>query len=292
MLYFYASEKTTHMKQLSLFLFAAILATNLSAQELKLPALSPTCKITQEFSTSSIEISYSRPSMRGRKIFGDLVPYGQVWRTGANSATKVKFGEEMILGGQTIKAGEYALYTIPDTKEWTVILNKGIGNWGQYGYDTNDDIARFKIVPKNKEGNTQTFTINITNITYSTCNIEMAWEKTKLVIPVKANNEERLNTAIDKAVNNPTIPYFSAANYYFETNQKLDLAYSYVNKALETNPKAFYMWNLKARLAQKLGKKEDAITAAEKSIETAKGGAAELEYTTKANKIIAEVKKS
>lgn len=278
------------MKRLTLLLLSALFAANVSAQELKLPALSPTSKLTQEFSTSSIEISYSRPSMRGRKIFGDLVPYGQVWRTGANSATKVKFGEDVILGGQEIKAGEYALYTIPETKEWTIILNKGVGNWGQFGYDTKDDIARFKVIPKMKDGNTQTFTITITNITYNTCNIEMAWEKTKIILPVKSNNEERLNTAIDKAINNPTLPYFPAANYYFETNQKLDLAYSYVNKALENNPKAFYMWNLKARIAQKMGKKDEAIAAAEKSIETAKGSAAEQEYASKGNKIINEVK--
>lgn len=278
------------MKQLTLLLLATLFTANISAQELKLPALSPTSKLIQEFSTSSIEISYSRPSMRGRKIFGDLVPYGQVWRTGANSATKIKFGEDVILGGQEIKAGEYALYTIPDMKEWTIILNKGIGNWGQYGYDTKDDIARFKVIPKMKDGNTQTFTFTITNMTYNTCNIEMAWEKTKIILPVKSNNEERLNAAIDKAINNPSIPYFPAANYYYETNQKLDLAYSYVNKALETNPKAYYMWNLKARIAQKMGKKDEAITAAEKSIDAAKGSAAELEYASKANKIIAEVK--
>jgi hypothetical protein len=279
------------MKRLTLLLVAALLTADVSAQGLKLPALSPSCKLVQDFSTSSIEISYSRPSMRGRKIFGELVPYGLVWRTGANSATKVKFGEDVILGGQEIKAGEYALYTIPELKEWTVILNKGVGNWGQYGYDTKDDVARFKVVPKMKEGNTQTFMINITNITYSTCNIEIAWEKTKLVIPVKSNNEERLNASIDKAINTPpALPYFSAANYYFETNQKLDVAYDYVNKALETNPKAYYMWNLKARIAQKLGKKQEAIAAAQKSIETSKGDAAEVEYLNKANKIIGEIK--
>jgi hypothetical protein len=170
------------MKQFALFLLAVLFASGVNAQALKLPALSPSCKIAQDFSTSNIEIAYSRPSMRGRKIFGDLVAYGHVWRTGANSATKIKFGEDVIFGGQTVKAGEYALYTIPDVKEWTVILNTATGNWGSYGYDTKDDIARFKVIPKMKDGNTQTFTINITNMTYSTCNIEIAWEKTKLVI--------------------------------------------------------------------------------------------------------------
>ncbi len=280
------------MKRLSFLLFAALFTANVQAQDLKLPALSPTSKLTQEFSTSSIEISYSRPSMRGRKIFGELVAFGNVWRTGANSATKVKFGEDVTIGGQPVKAGEYALYTIPGATEWEIILNKGVGNWGNAGYDKADDVARFKIAPKSLDKNVQTFTINISNITYSTCNIELMWEKTKVVLPVIANNEERLNASIDKAINNPTIPYFQAANYYFETNQHLDKAATYLDKALEANPKAFWMWSLKARIAQKMGNKDLAISAANKAMEVAKGSAFEAEYVNNMTKLINSYKKS
>lgn len=280
------------MKRLSLILLSALLTSGIYAQDLKLPALSPTSKLTQEFSTSNIEISYSRPSMRGRKIFGELVAFGNVWRTGANSATKVKFGEDVTVGGQAVKAGEYAIYTIPGAAEWEIILNKGVGNWGNAGYDKADDVARFKIAPKALDKNIQTFTINIGNITYSTCNIEMMWEKTKIIIPVKANNEERLSASIDKAINNPNIPYFQAANYYFETDQNLDKAITYVDKALEANPKAFWMWSLKARIAQKMGKKDDAINAANKAMEVAKGSAFEAEYVNNMTKLINSYKKS
>ncbi|OSZ79601.1 hypothetical protein CAP35_06670 [Chitinophagaceae bacterium IBVUCB1] len=279
------------MKQLSLLAIAALLSVSVQAQELKLPSLSPTSKLTQEFSTSSIEVSYSRPSMRGRKIFGELVAFGNVWRTGANSATKVKFGEEVTIGGQTLKAGEYALYTIPGATEWEIILNKGVGNWGNAGYDKADDVARFKVAPKALDKNVQTFTINISNITYSTCNIELTWEKTKVIIPVKANNEERLNASIDKSINNPTIPYYQAANYYYETNQHLDKATIYVDKALEANPKAFWMWSLKARIAQKMGNKDAAIAAANKAMEAAKGSAFEAEYVNNMTKLINSYKK-
>ncbi|RYD55772.1 MAG: DUF2911 domain-containing protein [Sphingobacteriales bacterium] len=275
------------MKRLSFALLFMLSASAASfAQDLKLPALSPTSKITQEFSTSSIEISYSRPSMRGRKIFGELVAFGNVWRTGANSATKVKFGEDVVIEGNNIKAGEYALYTIPGEKEWEIILNKGVGNWGNAGYATTDDVARFKVAPRMMDKNVNTFTMQIGNITYNTCNIEMMWEKTKVIIPVKVNNEERLSAAIDKAINNPTVPYFQAANYYYESGQDLNKANQYVDKALEQNPKAFYMWALKARIAQKMGKKEDAIAAANKSMETAKGSAFEAEYMRNNQKII------
>lgn len=280
------------MKRLSFILLSALLTSGVYAQDLKLPALSPTSKLTQEFSTSNIEISYSRPSMRGRKIFGELVAFGNVWRTGANSATKVKFGEDVTVGGQAVKAGEYALYTIPGVAEWEIILNKGVGNWGNAGYDKADDVARFKIAPKALDKNVQTFTINIGNITYSSCNIELMWEKTKIIIPVKANNEERLSASIDKAINNPNIPYFQAANYYFETDQNLDKAIVYVDKALEANPKAFWMWSLKARIAQKMGKKDDAINAANKAMEVAKGSAFEAEYVNNMTKLINSYKKS
>lgn len=280
------------MKRISLVLaFAIGLATPLFAQDLKLPALSPGAKISQDFSTSNIEITYSRPSARGRKVFGEVVAYDAVWRTGANSATKIKFGEDVTVGGIAVKAGEYALYTIPSSNEWEVILNKGVGNWGNMGYETAQDVARFKVKPMALANTVSTFTIEIGNITFNSCSIDLMWEKTGVSIPVKADNETRLATSIDKAINNPNIPYWQAANYYFETNQKLDVAYDYVKKAIEQNPKAFYMWHMKAKMAMKLNKKAEAKEAAEKSIETAKGSAFEADYVRNNQKILDDLKK-
>jgi len=275
---------------LSVLFMAAITATY-AQSPLKLPALSPTAKVTQDFSVSSIEISYSRPSMRGRKIFGDLVPYDKVWRTGANAATKIKIGEDLEIGGQKVKAGEYALYTIPGKKSWEVILNNGTGNWGADGYDKSSDVARFTAKPFTIDGECQTFTINITDITFTTCKIELGWERTKIVIPVTAHNEEGIDASIDKAINHPTIPYNQAANYYFETGQNPDKAKIYIDKALADNPKAFYMWYLKARIEQKAGNNDDALAAAEKSIEVAKGSAFEDEYKRNNQKIIDDINK-
>jgi len=274
------------MKKILLSLLAIGSFCYADAQGLKLPALSPGAKISQDFSTSNIEINYSRPSMRGRVIFGDLVPYDKVWRTGANSATKIKIGEDVEIGGQNIKAGEYALYTIPGKAEWEIILNKGTGNWGAYGYSNTDDVARFKVKSKMLDKNVQTFTMSITNITYNSCRLEMEWEKTRVVIPIVAHNEERISTSIDKAINNPDIPYFQAANYYYETNQNLDKAKTYVDKSVDANPKAYYMWLLKARIEKKLGHKEDAKMAANKAIEAAKGSAAEEEYKHQGEQLI------
>lgn len=279
------------MKYLSIaLLFVAAFTFNSNAQDLKLPALSPNAKIYQAFSVSDIEITYSRPSVRGRKIFGGLVAYGKVWRTGANAATKIKFGEDVIINGKNIKAGEYALYTIPNQNEWEIIFNKGVGNWGASGYEEADDVARFNVKPQVTDKNLQTFTINISDITFKTCNIELAWENTKVVIPVKTDNAEEIAKSIDKAINQPSIPYYSAASYYYETGEHLDKALTYVDKALEDRPDAFWMWYLKARIAAKMGKKDVAIASANKAMETSKGSAYEDEQRRNNEKIINSMK--
>jgi len=261
----------------------------INAQELKTPAMSPTCKIVQDFSTSTIELSYSRPAIRGRKIFGELVPYGKVWRTGANGATKIKFAEDVTIGGKPVKAGEYALYTIPGTWEWEVILNKGTGNWGAYGYDTTGDVARFKVKSEKMQMAMQSFTMDFSNITMNSCDLFLGWEKTMVMIPISTNNAPRIEAAIDKAINKPNIPYFQAAQYYFESGADLEKANMYVDKALEQSPKSFFMWYLKARIEAKLGHKDEAIAAATKSMETAKGSAAEDEYMRNNLKLIDDV---
>lgn len=266
------------MKYITLALaLVASIATTSFGQGLKLPAMSPNAKITQGFSTSEMVIEYSRPSARGRKIFGGLVANGEVWRTGANGATRVTFGEDVTVGGKAVSAGTYALYTIPNATEWEVILNKGVGNWGAGGYKVEDDIARFKVKPTKISNATETFTISIDDITFNTCNIALKWENTKVIIPVVANNAERINKDIVKAVEQPAIPYYQAASYYYETNQNLDKALEYATKAANERNDAFWMWHLKAKIAQKLGKKDVAIEAAKRAIEISKGGPYEAE---------------
>lgn len=276
---------------LSVLLLASTLATN-AQNQLKLPALSPNAKISQEFSVSNIDISYSRPSMRGRKIFGDVLPYGQVWRTGANAPTKIKLGEDMELAGQKVKAGEYSLYTIPGKDMWEVILNTGVAPFGPNGFPRENDVARFNIKPSTIEGNCQTFTILITDITFTTCKIEMVWERTKIVIPVVAHNSDNIETNIDKAINHPAqLPYFQAANYYYETDKNMDKAESYVEKALNQDGKAPYIWMLKARIEKKLGNKDESVAAAKKAMELGKGTANEAQYNHDGTKLIDDINK-
>jgi tetratricopeptide (TPR) repeat protein len=276
---------------LSMFLLVAVIVVAQAQSGLKLPALSPNAKISQDFSMSSIEISYSRPSMRGRKIMGDIIPYGHVWRTGANAPTKIKLGEDMEVAGHRLKAGEYAMYTIPNKDKWEIVLSTATGNWSAEGFPREYDAARFKVTPLTVNEECQTFTINITDITFNSCKIELQWERTKIVIPVKADNDKTAQENIDKAVNIPSIPYFQAASYYYETNQKTETALSYVDKAIAQSPKAFYIWYLKARIEKKMGHTDEALAAAKKSIELAAGTPNELEYKNNNNKLINELNK-
>lgn len=278
-------------KQLSTLLLTTAVISSSFAQEMKLPSLSPKSTIHQEFSTSFIQIDYSRPSARGRNVFGDVVTYGQVWRTGANAATTVTFGEDVVIAGKTVKAGKYSLYTIPNKDQWEVIINENTGNWGAAGYDKDDDVVRLIVKTRSLKDPVQTFTINIENITLNSCEIELSWDKTKVAIPVVSNNDERISAYIEKGVNQPAVPYAQAAGYYYETGKNLDKAYEYINKAIEQNPKAFYLYYHKARIAQKLGKKDVAIEAALKSIELSKGTPYEEEYARNNDKLIKSIKK-
>lgn len=274
---------------LSLVLGAGI-ASAVHAQDLKLPAPSPSAVLKQDFSTSSIEISYSRPSMRGRKVYGGIVPFGEVWRTGANSATKITFGEDVSVKGNPVKAGSYALYTIPGEKEWKIIINKGIGNWGVSGFDAKDDIAEF-MVPAAKTAETvQSFTISVDNITGTNCDLVLSWENTKVAIPVVADNDKKITDYLEKSINQPRRPYQQAANYYLETGKDLNKALAYTDKAIEENKDAFWLYWMKARIYQKQGNKTEAIAAAQKSAAMAAATPYAEEYKRNAENLAKEMK--
>jgi hypothetical protein len=270
----------------------AVLATILpsAAQELKLPAPSPTQTLSQDVSTSKIEIVYSRPSKKGRVIFGDVVPFNEVWRTGANAATKITFGEDVSIGGKEIKAGAYSLYSNPGKTQWEIIINKNTGNWGTNGYATSDDVARVTVPVISLPKSVETFTISIGDITFSSCTIDIMWENTMVSIPVTIANKQRLSENITKALSNPQLPYSQAAGYYLDTDQHLDKALEYANKAIEQNPKGFWLYTLKARIAAKLGNKLVAQEAAKKSMEMVKGTPYEAEYTRNNQKVLDSLK--
>lgn len=245
----------------------AVFFTN--AQPLRTPQPSPTQTVKQDFGISSVELIYSRPGMKGRKIFGDLVPYGKVWRTGANNATRIKFADDVTIGGQTLKAGEYALYTIPNEKEWEIIINKGSANWGTE-YKQEDDLLRIKAKATQLDHPVETFTIQFANVKSNSADLQILWDKTSVAVPITTDVDKKVMAQLDNIMNRDNRPYFSAAMYYMETGRDLNQAVAWFDKAYEQNPKAFWVLHQKANALAKLGKKDEARTTAQKSMEIAK----------------------
>ena len=270
---------------------ASIPTSALHAQALKVPAPSPLQTIDQAFGLSNIKIEYSRPSVKGRKIFGDVVPFGKAWRTGANQATKLTFGDDVTVGGKPVKAGTYALYSIPNKDEWTFVLSKALTLGGNMGdYKSEDEVARFTAKPINFPFNVETLTFSIDEVTPTSCYVELLWEKTAVRFPVTTEIDSRITKNIETALAQDSRPYFQAASYYYDTNKDLGQALTWVNKAIEQNQKAFWMMHLKAKILAKQGDKKGAITAAEQSIAAARE-AKNDDYVRMNEKLIADARK-
>ena len=257
-------------KYFSVLLAATLIFQCANSQALRTPAPSTTTNVKQDFALSTIELSYSRPAMKGRTVFGDLVPWGKVWRTGANNATTITFGEEVTIGGTKVKPGKYGLLTIPDKSEWTVIITKQTDVTSPSAYKADQDVVRVKATPEQLPFDIENFTIMFGNITANTCNLEMIWEKTYLRVPISVDVESKVMAQIDNAMNKDNRPYFQAAMYYMDNNKDLPKALEWLNKAADQNPEAFWVLHQKANCLAKMGKKADAITTAEKSMAIAK----------------------
>lgn len=272
-------------------LFCAALALTLhhaEAQQLKTPAPSPTQTVKQDFGISGMELIYSRPSMKGRKVFGDLVPYGKVWRTGANSATRIKFLDDVTFGGQNLKAGEYALFTIPGENEWEIIINKGNANWGT-DYKQADDILRVKAKSTSLPTSVETFTIEFNNITANTADLVIKWDKTAVTVPIATEIDSKVMAQINNIMNKDNKPYYSAAMYYLQNNKDLNQALAWFDKAIEQNPNAYWVHHQRANTLFKLGKKAEAKAAAQKSMELAREQKND-DYVTLNEKLLAQIK--
>jgi Protein of unknown function (DUF2911)/Tetratricopeptide repeat len=239
------------------------------AQPLKMPSPSTTQSIKQEFALTSVELSYSRPNMKGRKIFGDLVPYNAVWRTGANSATTISFADEVIIGDKKVPAGKYGLLTMPGASEWTVIITKQLDVTSPAAYKADQDVVRVTAKVDALPFSMETFTITFDNVTATTMDLWIAWEKTAVSVPIKMEVDAKVMAQIDNAMNKDNKPYFQSAMYYMESGKDLAKANMWFDKAIEQNPTAFWIYYNKANCLAKMGKKSEAIATSNKSIELA-----------------------
>jgi len=262
---------------------------NSTAQQLRTPASSPPQYVKQDFGLSSIELSYSRPGVKGRTIFGDLVPFGKVWRTGANLATTLTFGDDVTIGGTKISAGKYGLLTIPGATEWTFIITKQLDVTNPSAYKQDQDVVRVTTQPETLPFSVENFTIVFDNMTNSSCNLIMLWDKTAVALPIKTEVDSKIMAQIDETFNKDSKPYFGAAMYYLDNGKDLNKALDWFNKAIERNPDGYFIYYQKARCQAKLGKKQDAITTAQKGIELAKVAKNE-DYVALNEKLIASLK--
>jgi tetratricopeptide (TPR) repeat protein len=257
------------MKKLILAAAAVFTLLSADAQQLRTPAPSPTQTIKQDFGLASIELSYSRPSMKGRTIFGDLVPFGKVWRTGANQATTLTFGEEVNIGGKKVPAGKYGLVSIPNKDSWTLILTKQLDVTSPAAYKQEQDVVRVDVKTMKLDDKLETFTMQFANVKPSTCELHIMWDNTSVALPISSDVETKVMAQIDNMMNKDTRPYFNAAMYYMDNGKDLNQALAWFDKAVELNPSAFWIHHQRANCLAKLGKKKEAKTAAEKSRELA-----------------------
>jgi hypothetical protein len=262
--------------------------------QIKMPAASPTQTLSQDFGLGKIDIVYSRPSLKGRTVFGEtsvLAPTGIVWRTGANGATKVTFSDAVTIGNTTLAAGSYGLFTIPGKDEWTVIFNTNSKGWGSFDYKESEDVVRIKVKPEATSNSVETFTIGIDNITPETAFICLQWGKTMVCIPVKTDIKPTIRKQIAEATTGTNInpnAYQAAANFYFDLDKDYDKALVFVDKAIATNPNAYWLLLLKAKTQKELGDKKGAKTTAEACIKMAEA-AKNADYVRSGKELIASL---
>jgi hypothetical protein len=259
--------------------------------QVKMPAPSPAQTLTQEFGLGKIEIVYSRPSLKGRAVFGAgslLAPIGDVWRTGANGATKLTFSDPVTIGGKTLPAGSYGLFTIPGATEWTVIINTNSKGWGSFEYKEAEDVVRLKVAPETTGSTTETFTIGIDAITAQTATIYLKWGKTKVNIPISTDIRPAVRAQIEAASAAATVNpnmYQSAATFYLELDNDYNKALVYADKAIAANAKAYWLHLLKARIHVALKDQKGAKASAETCKQMATE-AKNMDYVRSADEIL------
>jgi hypothetical protein len=258
------------MKKMLFCISAVLILSTADAQQLRTPAPSPTQTIKQDFGLSNVELSYSRPVKRGRTIFGDLVPYGKVWRTGANTATTITFGDEVIIGGKKVPAGKYGLVTIPDKDNWTVIVTKQLDVTSPAAYKPENDVARATVKPAALTGTpVESFTMQFAEVKSNSLELQLMWDKTTVSLPISTDVETKVMAQIDQVMNKDNRPYYNAAMYYMDNGKDLNQALAWFDKAAELNPNAYWIHYNRASCLAKLGKKKEAKEAATKSKELA-----------------------
>jgi hypothetical protein len=259
------------------FFAESLLPGNLSAAEekkIEFPSASQHSVIKQRVGLTDVEVDYSRPNKNGREIFGGLVPYGKLWRTGANAVTKIKFSKAVTLGGKEIPAGEYALFTIPTADEWTIIISKDAKVQSAADYKEENDAARLTAKPEALPITIETFTIGLADVKGASATLNFLWDKTRVAVKLTTDDVEQVSKELDAAASaaTPLDPRtaYQAAAFYYDNNKDMNQAAKWIDQAVQNNPDAYFMHYKKAQIQAKLGNKKEAAASAQKAIEILK----------------------
>lgn len=250
------------MKKVTTFLMALLIMGGVSAQDMPQP--SPAAMVMQRVGLTDVTVEYSRPGVKNRVIFGDLVPYNELWRTGANKATAIDFSTAAKINGQEIKAGKYSLFTIPGEDEWVVIFNKETELWGTGGYTQRNDAMRVRI-PSAESPFTERFTISIENMTDNSADLILAWSTTKVVIPITTDTEAFAKANMDKSLSDAARATRSAAEYHAKAGD-YEKALMYIDQSIALNDYWYTNW-MKAEILAQSGDKKEAKKQAEHALE-------------------------
>ncbi|MBK8113017.1 MAG: DUF2911 domain-containing protein [Saprospiraceae bacterium] len=249
-----------------LAVFALLISlTNASAQ-INTPAASPSATVSQVIGLSKVTVEYSRPMLKGRQMVGSkLIPYGQIWRTGANKITNLTLSNDMAIEGKSIKAGTYGLVTVPGEKKWTVVLSKNANQWGTYNYKSEEDLMRFDVEAGKTNATVEQFSFSFVTLTPASAHLIMQWENTEIKMRLSHDAEAGILKEIDEKTSAAEVTsetYYDAANYYFEHDKDLTKAYAWANKLVEMDKK-YWTYYVRAKIAAKLGKCDVALADAQ-----------------------------
>ncbi|WP_027066849.1 MULTISPECIES: DUF2911 domain-containing protein [Maribacter] len=256
------------MNKVVLFLLAIVASLTVEAQ-INTPAPSPSAKLMQTVGLTEVSIDYSRPSMRGRKVFGNLVPFDKLWRTGANGYTLVTFDTDVTIAGKEVKAGTYSIFTKPGASKWEVYIYTDIvGGGTPSNWDDSKVVAQLSATVHNIEMPVETFTITFDDVTGNGANIGIIWENTYVAIPFSVPTDATVMSSIDKVLSGPSAEdYYAAAVYYSSEGKDINKAKEWMGKAMSMTEKpAFWQLRQQSLILAKAGDKKGAIEAAKKSL--------------------------
>lgn len=262
------------MKKIFIVLAMMIASYAIEAQ-VKTPQPSPKSTVEQVVGLTNVEVHYSRPCAKGRTIFGDLVPFGKIWRTGANENTLISFSDDVTIDGKTLPKGEYSLYTLPKADNWEIIFYKTTDNWGTpEEWKESDVVLRANAKPIMTERKLETFTIAVSNLSNDSADLELSWEKTLIALKFNVPTQKTAMASITKTLSGPSAgDYFSSAQYLLQSGGDLNKALEYINKSVSMTKEGedvpFWYLRQKSLIQAKLGDKKSAIETAKLSLAAA-----------------------